>query len=89
MKLIYLIAEHLRRHIVQSATKSVPDPIFRRPPEIANLNVLLFVQQQILWLQVTMQNAFFMQIVDSDCRLYEIDKGSFFLKLAILFYLKE
>ena len=71
---VRLLRDHLWRHILKRATKSIPLRIhllLDTPTEITNLEYILISDKQILGLQIPMHKAINVQEVNSSDRLYE------------------
>ena len=80
---VVFVLNHLRSHILQSATESVSLLHMVRlhaPPKITNFDDISILNQDIFWLDISVNQALLMHIVDATADLYEKIKGSVFAK---------
>ena len=77
---------HLGRKVVQSSTKGVSSRCWRmnRPTEIGNLHLSVRSDQEIFWLDITVNNVFGVTKVESCCQIRNISRGSLLGKVSLL-----
>lgn len=74
--IVFPLFQHFGRHVIQGPAKGVSHVLFlRAPPEIAELDVPSFVQQQVFWFEVAVDNRVLVQVVNPDASLEEENKG--------------
>lgn len=80
------ILDHFRCHVLECSTKSVTLLHVIRlntPPKITNLYNVSILDKDILWLDVSMNQALLMQVVNTGAYLNEKVKGSIFAKILL------
>ena len=93
---IEILVDHLWRHVLQRAAISLPFPfvevalrvaldrVVDRPAEVANLNYMVVVDEQVLRLQISMNETVLVQEIDAcDC-LNEEPKSAVFIETLAL-----
>jgi hypothetical protein len=76
-------------HVVNGAAHGVSLVLvlclsFCTPSEIANFDIASFVQKKVFWLQISMDDTFLVQEVNTEGGLEEIDKCFFFGHFTLL-----
>ena len=69
-----LVLDHLRSHVLESATKSVPllhVVQLDAPPEVADLDYVAVLDEDVLWFDVSMNQTLLVQVVDAATDLDE------------------
>lgn len=85
-----LVVQHFGGHVVQGAAEGhALVSRLRRPPEIADFYVPLRVDQNVFGFEITMNNALFMKVIDSDGSLDEVNEGLVLCKLTLFAQIKE
>jgi hypothetical protein len=75
---VFAFEDHFRRHVLVSAADAGADVFFIRPtgpPEVAQLHVVLVVEQQVLRLDVPVNDALVVQVLHSQGRLVQEPHG--------------
>ena len=71
---VILILNHPRRHVLESATNSVPllhVVQLYTPAKITDLYNVSVLYEDVLWLDVSMNQALLVQVVDTAAHLYK------------------
>ena len=72
---------HLRGHVLSAAAERVGQRVARhvlfRKPEIGDLDVPVHIDQQVLWLQVPVDDALLVQVLEAVQDFQEVEFGLF------------
>lgn len=93
---IEILIDHLWRHVLQRAAVSLPLPfvevalrvalnrVVDGPAEVANLNYMIVIDEQVLRLQISMNETVLVQEIDTNYCLNEEPKSAVFIETLAL-----